>query len=170
MPCCHPLWGCKLPDASGFLYAWANGSSSPRAVLQISIASVGCWKPKHRELRNGHREGVEGIWVEHRQCPRQLLTGNLPPSVLGPNHHFTMPPCLAFPRSPLKIHENLTSTCLLQYASMSERDASVKPQARFSKSLLSYPLLIIFASLPAPIEISFEGCSQSCKNDFPLTS
>ena len=30
--------------------------------------------------------------------------------------------------------------------------------------------IIIFVSLPAPIEISFEGCSQSCKTDFPLTS
>lgn len=30
--------------------------------------------------------------------------------------------------------------------------------------------IIIFASLPSPTEVSFEGGSQSYKNDFPLTN
>lgn len=30
--------------------------------------------------------------------------------------------------------------------------------------------IIIYVSLPAPTEISFKGCSQSYKNDFPLTT
>ena len=122
----HPLWGFKLQALLAFCVLGQSGSHSTRAVPQISIASVDCWKQKHTRTGQGAHQrvdGVQGVWVEHQQCLPQLLTGSLHASALGPNLIYNAP-STAFLRGSLRIHENMTPSHL-QCAIISERIVAV---------------------------------------------